>query len=133
MEFQIFLLLCLGGPIGLAAVFAFIGYRGSTVTVRIFKQVNPDLTEEKSRSIIKIWTLSFALAGLIGGLPLGAGFGSRMIGGFTAEITRNSGIIMSAGWLLFGIIAGAMGSFLTFRHFTPESQSEQPPLHTDME
>ena len=132
MESEIFLLLCLVGPIGLAAVFAFVGYRGGTVTARIFKQVNPDLTEEKSRSIIKGWTISFALAGLIGGLPLGIGFGSYTISGFTAQVTRNSGMIMGAGWLLFGIIAGAMGSFLTFRHFIPEAQPEQSP-HTDLD
>jgi hypothetical protein len=131
MEFQVFLLICLGGPIALAVVFAVIGYVGGTVTARIFKQVNPDLTREKSRSIIRSWALSFGLAGLIGGLPLGIGLGNKMIGGFTADVTRSSGITMSAGWLLFGIIAGSMGSFLTFRHFMPESQSEQS-VHTDI-
>ncbi|HET7142782.1 MAG TPA: hypothetical protein VFI68_02075 [Anaerolineales bacterium] len=132
MESSVFLLLCLGGPIGLAVVFAFIGYCGGRVTTRIFKQVNPDLTEEKSHAIVKGWTISFALAGLVGGLPLGIGFGSYTISGFTAEVTRNSGITMSIGWLLFGIIAGAMGSFLTFRHFVPGAKPEQSD-HADGE
>jgi hypothetical protein len=65
MEFQVFLLICLGGPIALAVVFAVIGYVGGTVTARIFKQVNPDLTREKSHSILRSWALSFGLAGLI--------------------------------------------------------------------
>jgi hypothetical protein len=120
MESSIFLLICLSGPLLFAIVLGLMGLVGGLVTAGILKQLNPGLVAKKMRSIVLNWTVACALGGLVGGVLFGLGFGTYMIAGFSTGTIQSVGWSIAVGCFLFGGIAGALGSFLTFRHFAPD-------------
>ncbi|RME56802.1 hypothetical protein D6779_09970, partial [Candidatus Parcubacteria bacterium] len=101
MESTVALLVCAGLPIVMVGMSTLLGAIGGKTTVSIYRRLAPDLPPETARRIVRAWSLSFGLAGLIGGIPLGFGFSSFLVGGFTRSAFKSAGTSITVGLFLF--------------------------------
>jgi len=124
METGIALLTCMGSPVVLLGVASLLGFISGKITAKICQQINPNLSSKTASQIVLNWTLLFGLGGLVGGLPIGSGISTFLVGGFTKSTLSSAGYAIAIGLFLFGSIAGGAGSIVFLRKIAELSKVE---------